>query len=169
MFKQTWEWLRLVCVTGGSLETGAPTLPGLYQLYSEASLGKAYLRAMGVKPWQEVQRGFPLHLVGAIMSAYFNRSVAEVHIRINNHARSSIQTFLAMYPTVCAASGAVWSFVRAKGMSHHDDTNAVTALQRLCWLTPMLGFPNRGVLRSRGRWKDLRHAISGEIARGLFG
>jgi hypothetical protein len=44
---------------------------GLYELYSEASLGKAYLRAMGIKPWQEVQRGFPLHLVGAIMSAYF--------------------------------------------------------------------------------------------------
>ena len=53
---------------------------GLYELYSEASLGKAYLRAMGIKPWQEVQRGFPLHLVGAIMSAYFGGR-AEVHIR----------------------------------------------------------------------------------------
>ena len=31
---------------------------GLYELYSEASLGKAYLRMMGIKPWQEVQRGF---------------------------------------------------------------------------------------------------------------
>ena len=53
---------------------------GLYDLYSEASLGKAYLRTMGIKQWQEVQRGFPLHLVGAIMSAYFGGR-AEVHSR----------------------------------------------------------------------------------------
>ena len=44
---------------------------GLYDLYSEASLGKAYLRTMGVKPWREVQWNFPPELIGAIMSAYF--------------------------------------------------------------------------------------------------
>jgi hypothetical protein len=31
---------------------------GLYELYSEASLGKAYLKTMGVKPWREVQGVF---------------------------------------------------------------------------------------------------------------
>jgi hypothetical protein len=31
---------------------------GLYELYSEASLGKAYLRTMGIKPWQEVHGVF---------------------------------------------------------------------------------------------------------------
>ena len=100
---------------------------GLYELYSEASLGKAYLRAMRIKPWQEVQRGFPLHLVGAIMSAYFGGR-AEVHIR--RQITPVVHTdFLSMYPTVCTLMG-LWSFVRANGMTHHDDTNAVTALAR---------------------------------------
>ena len=98
---------------------------GLYDLYSEASLGKAYLRAMGIKPWQEVHRGFPLHLVGAIMSAYFGGR-AEVHIR--RQITPVVHTdFLSMYPTVCTLMG-LWSFVRAKGVTHRDDTNAVTAL-----------------------------------------
>jgi hypothetical protein len=76
---------------------------GLYELYSEASLGKAYLRAMGLKPWQEVQRGFPLHLVGAIMSAYFGGR-AEVHIR-RQIAPVVHCDFLSMYPTVCTLMG----------------------------------------------------------------
>ena len=98
---------------------------GLYELYSEASLGKAYLRTMGIKPWQEVQRGFPLHLVGAIMSAYFGGR-AEVHIR--RQITPVVHTdFLSMYPTVCTLMG-LWSFVRANGVTHRDDTNAVTAL-----------------------------------------
>jgi hypothetical protein len=118
----TWECfdhLALRFASFGLAETG------LYELYSEASLGKAYLRAMGIKPWQEVQRGFPLHLVGAIMSAYFGGR-AEVHIR--RQITPVVHTdFLSMYPTVCTLMG-LWSFVRAKGMTHHDDTNAVTAL-----------------------------------------
>jgi hypothetical protein len=98
---------------------------GLYELYSEASLGKAYLRAMGLKPWQEVQRGFPLHLVGAIMSAYFGGR-AEVHIR--RQITSVVHTdFLSMYPTVCTLMG-LWSFVRANGVTHRDDTATITAL-----------------------------------------
>jgi hypothetical protein len=98
---------------------------GLYELYSEASLGKAYLRTMGIKPWQEVQRGFPLHLVGAIMSAYFGGR-AEVHIR--RQITPVVHTdFLSMYPTVCTLMG-LWNFVRANGVTYRDDTSAVTAL-----------------------------------------
>jgi hypothetical protein len=41
------------------------------QVFSEASLGKAYLREMGIKPWQELQPNFPNALLGAIMSSYF--------------------------------------------------------------------------------------------------
>src|SRR5262249_32115885 len=43
---------------------------GVYELYSEASLGKAYLRNMNVRPWQEVQPDAPSKLIGHIMSAY---------------------------------------------------------------------------------------------------
>jgi hypothetical protein len=98
---------------------------GLYELYSEASLGKAYLRAMGVKPWQEVHRGFPLYLVGAIMSAYFGGR-AEVHIR--RQITPVVHTdFLSMYPTVCTLMG-LWSFVRANGVTHRDETDTITTL-----------------------------------------
>ena len=40
-------------------------------VYSEAGLGKAYLKQMGVLPWREVQRDFDPATLGAIMSSYF--------------------------------------------------------------------------------------------------
>jgi hypothetical protein len=132
---------------------------GLYELYSEASLGKAYLRAMGIKPWQDVQRGFPLHLVGAIMSAYFGGR-AEVHIR--RQITPVVHTdFLSMYPTVCTLMG-LWSFVRAKGVTHHDDTNAVTAL---------VARPREELaehLRKKDGWKDLASLVQVRPRNDLF-
>src|SRR3984885_7554735 len=132
---------------------------GLYELYSEASLGKAYLRAMGIKPWQEVQRGFPLHLVGAIMSAYFGGR-AEVHIR--RQITPVVHTdFLSMYPTVCTLMG-LWSFVRAKGMAHHDHTSAVTAL---------VARPREELvehLRKKDGWKDLASLVQVRPRSDLF-
>jgi hypothetical protein len=55
-------------------------LTRLSQVFSEASLGKAYLRQMGVRPWRELQPDFPNALMGAIMSSYFGGR-AEVHVR----------------------------------------------------------------------------------------
>ena len=43
----------------------------LGKVLSEASLGKAYLKHMGVRPFREVQPDFPDHLTGLIMSTYF--------------------------------------------------------------------------------------------------
>ena len=114
---------------------------------------------MGIKPWQEVQRGFPLHLVGAIMSAYFGGR-AEVHIR--RQITPVVHTdFLSMYPTVCTLMG-LWSFVRAKGVTHHDDTNAVTAL---------LARPRDELveqLRKKDGWKDLASLVQVRPKHDLF-
>ena len=52
----------------------------LYDLFSEASLGKAFLSAMNITPWRQAQPKFPPHLIGQIMSTYFGGR-AEVHIR----------------------------------------------------------------------------------------
>lgn len=132
---------------------------GLYELYSEASLGKAYLRAMGVKPWQQVQRRFPLHLIGAIMSAYFGGR-AEVHIR--RQITPVVHTdFLSMYPTVCTLMG-LWTLVRANGVTHHDDTSAVIAL---------LARPRDEVveqLRTKAGWKDLASLVQVKPKHDLF-
>jgi hypothetical protein len=51
-----------------------------HRIHSEAGLGKAYLKEMGVKAWRDVQKDFDPLMIGAIMSSYFGGH-AEVHIR----------------------------------------------------------------------------------------
>jgi hypothetical protein len=98
---------------------------GVEKLYSEASLGKAFLQAMNIKPWREVQTDFPPARVGQIMSAYFGGR-AEVHIR-----RVSTPVihcdFLSMYPTVCTLMG-LWRYVIAEGIEEADATTEVCSL-----------------------------------------
>ncbi len=122
------------------------TETGLYDLYSEASLGKAYLKTMNVGKWLDFQPDFPPKLIGHILSAYYGGR-AEVHIR-----RQIVQVihtdFLSMYPTVCTLMG-LWSFVRAKGVSYRDDTNSVRSLVE----TPAADLIER--FRHKPAWSDL--------------
>jgi hypothetical protein len=132
---------------------------GLYDLYSEASLGKAYLRTMGVKPWREVQWDFPPKVIGAIMSAYFGGR-AEVHIRRQIMPVVHCD-FLSMYPTVCTLMG-LWRFVRANGIAYRDDARSVTAL---------LARPRDHVaerLRTKDGWNDLAALVQVRPNRDLF-
>lgn len=92
------------------------------KIYSEASLGKAYLRQMGVKPWRDLQPEFPSELLGIIMSTYYGGR-SEVHIR-REITRVLYCDFLSMYPTVCTLMG-LWSFVTAERMEHRDATTEV--------------------------------------------
>lgn len=97
----------------------------VHAIYSEASLGKAYLDAMGIKPWREVQPDFPPRLISTIMGAYFG---GRSEVRIRREVREVIHCdFLSMYPTVCTLMG-LWSFVTAQGMTWQDDTEAVRHL-----------------------------------------
>jgi hypothetical protein len=88
-------------------------------VYSEAGLGKAYLKQMRVRPWREVQSDFDPATLGAIMSSYFGGR-AEVHVR-----RTIVPTlycdFASMYPTVCTLMG-LWWFVIAQGVDEEDAT-----------------------------------------------
>lgn len=92
---------------------------GAHKILSEASLGKAYLREMGVRSWRQMQPDFPPEIIGNIMSTYYGGR-SEVHIR-----RDAVQVlycdFLSMYPTVCTLMG-LWRFVTAQGMIRHDST-----------------------------------------------
>jgi hypothetical protein len=94
-------------------------LTRLSQVLSEASLGKAYLRQMGVRPWRELQPDFPNALLGAIMSSYFGGR-AEVHLR-REVCQVLYCDFLSMYPTVCTLMG-LWRFVIAKEVRWRDAT-----------------------------------------------
>lgn len=89
------------------------------QILSEAGLGKAYLKEMGIQPWRKLQPDFPDEIVGAILSTYFGGR-AEVHIR-RVPTRVLYCDFLSMYPTVCTLMR-LWPFVIAGAMYHRDST-----------------------------------------------
>ena len=118
----TWEcFAELRDRYGGHGLTETP----LPLIYSEASIGKAYLRQMGVRPWREVQADFPDSILGHIMSTYYGGR-AEVHLR-RDIAQVIYCDFLSMYPTVCTLMG-LWRFVIAESMDWHDDTEGVRHL-----------------------------------------
>jgi hypothetical protein len=76
--------------------------------YSPASIGKAYLREMGIKPILERQPDFPKQYLGYAQSAFFGGRTS-AHIR--KVAVPVVYTdFLSMYPTVNSLMG-LWKFV----------------------------------------------------------
>lgn len=118
----TWECYQALVVM---YEQHGLKLTAPHNIHSEASLGKAYLKEMGITPWRQLQSDFPPELIGQIMSAYYGGR-SEVHIR-----RKSVQVlycdFLSMYPTVCTLMG-LWQFVTAQGMNWQDSTEATCEL-----------------------------------------
>jgi hypothetical protein len=91
------------------------------KIYSEASIGKGYLREMGVRPWRDVQPDFPRHLLAKIMGSYFG---GRSEVRIRREKRQVILCdFLSMYPTVCTLMN-LWRFVMADGVTWRDSTVA---------------------------------------------
>jgi hypothetical protein len=79
--------------------------------YSPASIGKSYLRAMGIQPILERQPDFPEHILGFAESAFFGGRTS-AHIR--KFAVPVVYTdFLATYPTVNSLIH-LWRFVIAQ-------------------------------------------------------
>lgn len=112
----TWECFRAL---SGKFENHRLNDTRLSQILSEASLGKAYLKEMGIRPFQEVQPDFPDAVTGVILSTYYGGR-SEVRIR---RVRTQVLycDFLSMYPTVCTLMG-LWKFVIAKGVKWEDST-----------------------------------------------
>jgi len=93
--------------------------------YSPASIGKAYLRAMGVKPRLQLQPDFPRDVLGWAMCAYHGGR-AECRIR-RVQVPVAYLDFLSMYPTVTALIG-LWRFVTARRIEVKGTTDEVRAL-----------------------------------------
>jgi DNA polymerase type B, organellar and viral len=96
-----------------------------YKIFSEASLGKAYLNQMNIRPWRKVQPDFDPKMLGKIMSTYFGGR-AEIHLR-----RTVVPVvycdFASMYPTVCTLMG-LWKFVVGQGVQMSDVTKETQGL-----------------------------------------
>jgi hypothetical protein len=149
----TWECFDALAARYAGLE-----LPqtGMHELQSEASLGKAYLQAMGVKPWTKVQPKFPPELIGQIMSTYYGGR-AEVHIR--REITPVIHCdFLSMYPTVCTLMG-LWWFVVAEGMAWRDATEEVRDFVGACDLV---------TLQDPTTWRRLHAIVQVQPERDTF-
>jgi hypothetical protein len=87
------------------------------QAYSPASIGKAYLRAMGIQPVLERQPDFPKHYLGYAETAFFGGRTS-VHIR--KAVVPIVYTdFLSMYPTVNSLMN-LWSYVIAREITVID-------------------------------------------------
>lgn len=117
----TWEcYVRIKAKYDGyGLNTPA------HDIVSEASIGKAAIASMGVRPWREVQPGGQdPALVSLIMSTYFG---GRTEVRIRRQKVCVLHTdFTSMYPTVCTAQG-LWRFVIGEGFTHRDGTDEVRA------------------------------------------
>jgi hypothetical protein len=143
--------------------------------YSPASIGKAYLRIMGIRPILERQHHFPKRYLGYAQSAFFGGRTS-AHVR--KVAVPVVYTdFLSMYPTVNSLMG-LWRFVTARKIEVIDHCqssirrflNGLTAndlFKRKTW-KKMTAFvrviPNGDILPSRARYsaesKDWQVAVN---------
>lgn len=92
--------------------------------YSAATIGKGYLKAIGVRPpleRHEVDR----KILGWAMSAYYG---GRTEVRIRRQPMPVVYLdFLSMYPTVCALMG-VWKLLTAEQLEIPDATHDVQQL-----------------------------------------
>lgn len=89
-----------------------------HRVISEASLGKAYLKDMGIKPLLACQ-DVPGETFGQIMSTFYG---GRAEVRIRREIAEVVYTdFKSMYPTVNALME-LWRFVIAGGFTWTDST-----------------------------------------------
>ena len=95
----------------------------LWRIHSEASLGKAHLREMGLTPWRAVQPDFPKDLSAAILETYYGGRV-ECGIRAVA-VPGVLVDFSSEYPTVSALMG-MWPYHIATGVEAEEGDPAET-------------------------------------------
>lgn len=118
-----------------------------HRILSEASVGKAYLKEMNIKPLLANIPEFSREIFGQITCSYYGGR-AEVRMR-----RVPTQVlycdFKSMYPTVSALMG-LWPFVVAQDLSFRDTTEETQALLDRVSLED---------LKSRDLWQNLRTLV----------
>ncbi|MEM8917935.1 MAG: hypothetical protein AAGE37_03665 [Pseudomonadota bacterium] len=124
--------------------------------YSEASIGKACLKQMGIAPWQQSQPNFEPQKIANIVSAYFGGR-SEVRIR-REIKQVMLCDFLSMYPTVCSLMG-LWRFVTSKNKVTRDATNEASAI---------LSNVTLEALQSKEAWLNLAMLVRVKSEKDIF-
>jgi hypothetical protein len=128
----------------------------LSSIYSEASVGKACLREMGVERWRKVQPAFPPEVIGIIMSTYYGGR-SEVHLR-RLIARVLYLDFHAQYPSLFVLMN-LWRFVSAAGIESGDVTAEARAFLESVTLED---------LQRQETWADLHMLVQVQPLNDLF-
>jgi hypothetical protein len=93
--------------------------------FSPASLGKAYLRKLGIKPFLELNPDFPPEILGHLMTTYYGGR-SEVRIR-KKPVKVRLMDFKSMYPTIFTLMD-LWKFLIADKIEWHDSTEETRRL-----------------------------------------
>ena len=94
----------------------------LTKVFSSASIGKAFLEKLGIKPFIELSPDFPPEIYGKIMQAYFGGR-CEDRIR-KTPVRVTALDFTSMYPSLFILLG-LYDFLIAERLEFKDDTEQV--------------------------------------------
>jgi hypothetical protein len=94
------------------------------RIYSPASIGKAYVRQMGIESFRFKNPDFPKDILGHIMTTYYGGR-SEVRTR-KIPMLVCLLDFLSMYPTMCILQQ-LWKFIIADHIDCVDDTDGVKA------------------------------------------
>jgi len=151
--QSTWECYQTLAVRYAAL--GLEAVPPA-KIYSEASIGKAYMRGMGIEPWRKQQPDIPRQMLANIMATYFG---GRSEVRIRRELRQVILCdFLSMYPTVCTLMG-LWRFVIASRMDYADATAKARSL---------LARVDLDALQSKAIWSELATLVRVKCAADII-
>ena len=93
--------------------------------YSPASIGKQYLKQMGIKPFLEQNPDFPPEVLGYVMTTYCGGR-SEVRIR-KKPVKVRYMDFASMYPSLFSLMG-LWPFLTAERIECVDATKEIRRL-----------------------------------------
>ncbi len=93
--------------------------------FSPASLGKAYLNTMRIRPFLEKNQDFPPEILGYLMTTYYGGR-SEVRIR-KKPMKVRLMDFKSMYPTMLGLMD-LWKFLVAERIEYYDSTEETSAL-----------------------------------------
>lgn len=116
----------------------------IHKVYSPASLGKGYMKKMGIGSFFDKNPGFPLEILGYVMTTYYGGR-SEVRVR-KVPMQIAYMDVLSMYPTVNILQD-LWPFVTCDNIQVTEVTQEVTEF---------LEGINLETLKNQETWKSLR-------------